>query len=70
MNSIHNFEWPSIGPFLLLTHELNVTHKTFRKDLPGLAHFLEHMLFTGTTKYPKEGGGGGLLVLEAFKVDT
>eukprot|EP00927_Polykrikos_kofoidii_P045069 TRINITY_DN3892_c0_g2_i1.p1 TRINITY_DN3892_c0_g2~~TRINITY_DN3892_c0_g2_i1.p1 ORF type:complete len:983 (+),score=151.68 TRINITY_DN3892_c0_g2_i1:148-3096(+) len=26
-----------------------------RKDLPGLAHFLEHMLFTGTTKYPKEG---------------
>lgn len=26
-----------------------------RKDLPGLAHFLEHMLFTGTAKYPKEG---------------
>eukprot|EP00928_Gymnodinium_smaydae_P021833 TRINITY_DN18548_c0_g1_i1.p1 TRINITY_DN18548_c0_g1~~TRINITY_DN18548_c0_g1_i1.p1 ORF type:complete len:1037 (+),score=242.92 TRINITY_DN18548_c0_g1_i1:244-3111(+) len=26
-----------------------------RKDLPGLAHFLEHMLFTGTKKYPKEG---------------
>jgi insulysin len=26
-----------------------------RKDLPGLAHFLEHMLFTGTNKYPKEG---------------
>mmetsp|Transcript_83765 Transcript_83765/g.200968 ORF Transcript_83765/g.200968 Transcript_83765/m.200968 type:complete len:993 (-) Transcript_83765:112-3090(-) len=26
-----------------------------RKDLPGLAHFLEHMLFTGTSKYPKEG---------------
>ncbi|CAK0816543.1 unnamed protein product [Prorocentrum cordatum] len=25
-----------------------------RKDLPGLAHFLEHMLFTGTKKYPKE----------------
>lgn len=57
---------------------INVTHKTFRKDLPGLAHFLEHMLFTGTTKYPKEGREGGgwkfmefvLLVLEAFKVDT
>ena len=27
------------------------------KDLPGLAHFLEHMLFTGTKKYPKEGQG-------------
>lgn len=26
-----------------------------RKDMPGLAHFLEHMLFTGTKKYPKEG---------------
>lgn len=26
-----------------------------RKDLPGLAHFLEHMLFTGTKKYPLEG---------------
>jgi len=26
-----------------------------RKDLAGLAHFLEHMLFTGSKKYPKEG---------------
>jgi len=26
-----------------------------KKDLPGLAHFLEHMLFTGTKKFPKEG---------------
>lgn len=24
------------------------------KDTPGLAHFLEHMLFLGTKKYPKE----------------
>ncbi|CAI9736365.1 insulin-degrading enzyme-like [Octopus vulgaris] len=24
------------------------------KDLPGLAHFCEHMLFLGTTKYPQE----------------
>ena len=24
------------------------------KDFPGLAHFLEHMLFMGTKKYPKE----------------
>ena len=23
------------------------------KDVPGLAHFLEHMLFMGTTKYPE-----------------
>eukprot|EP00299_Pterocystis_sp_00344_P020106 c9899_g1_i3.p1 GENE.c9899_g1_i3~~c9899_g1_i3.p1 ORF type:complete len:436 (-),score=106.58 c9899_g1_i3:173-1336(-) len=25
------------------------------EDLPGLAHFLEHMLFLGTEKYPDEG---------------
>jgi insulysin len=24
------------------------------KDLPGLAHFCEHMLFLGTIKYPEE----------------
>lgn len=24
------------------------------KDLPGLAHFCEHMLFLGTKKYPVE----------------
>jgi hypothetical protein len=24
------------------------------EELPGLAHFLEHMLFLGTTKYPRE----------------
>lgn len=24
------------------------------KDLPGLAHFCEHMLFLGTEKYPVE----------------
>lgn len=23
-------------------------------DIPGLAHFLEHLLFMGTTKYPEE----------------
>lgn len=23
-------------------------------DIPGLAHFLEHMLFMGTEKYPNE----------------
>ena len=26
------------------------------KDLPGLAHFIEHMLFLGTEKYPNESG--------------
>jgi insulysin len=26
------------------------------KDLPGLAHFLEHMIFMGTKKYPEENG--------------
>ena len=25
------------------------------EDIPGLAHFLEHMLFLGTEKYPQEG---------------
>lgn len=25
-------------------------------DVPGLAHFCEHMLFLGTRKYPEEGG--------------
>ena len=25
------------------------------KEIPGLAHFLEHMLFLGTKKYPEEG---------------
>lgn len=24
------------------------------KDLPGIAHFLEHMLFMGSKKYPEE----------------
>ena len=24
------------------------------EELPGLAHFLEHMLFMGTEKYPEE----------------
>ena len=42
----------------------------WRNDLAGLAHFLEHMLFTGTAKYPKEGvvfqrKGGDKLVPDA-----
>ena len=31
------------------------------KDCPGLAHFLEHMLFLGTRKYPDEGEYGRYL---------
>jgi insulysin len=31
------------------------------KDRPGLAHFLEHMLFLGTRKYPEEGEYGRFL---------
>ena len=31
------------------------------KDLPGLAHFLEHMLFLGTERYPDENEFGEFL---------
>lgn len=30
-------------------------------DLPGLAHFLEHLLFMGTKKYPEESEYGQFL---------
>ena len=34
---------------------MNVATGSFEdpKDFPGLAHFLEHMLFLGSSKYPK-----------------
>jgi len=34
---------------------MNVASGSFEdpKDFPGLAHFLEHMLFLGSSKYPK-----------------
>ena len=35
--------------------DVNVGHASDPADLPGLAHFLEHMLFLGTEKYPEEG---------------
>ncbi|KAJ8896493.1 hypothetical protein PR048_001837 [Dryococelus australis] len=34
--------------------DVNVGHLSDPKELPGLAHFLEHMLFLGTEKYPSE----------------
>ncbi|KAL7753560.1 metalloprotease [Sorochytrium milnesiophthora] len=34
--------------------DVNVGHLNDPDELPGLAHFLEHLLFMGTAKYPKE----------------
>ena len=34
--------------------DVQVGHFSDPADIPGLAHFLEHMLFLGTTKYPDE----------------
>lgn len=34
--------------------DVNVGHLNDPKELPGLAHFCEHMLFLGTKKYPSE----------------
>ncbi|KAG7381814.1 hypothetical protein PHYPSEUDO_005641 [Phytophthora pseudosyringae] len=34
--------------------DVHVGHQSDPEDLPGLAHFLEHMLFLGTAKYPDE----------------
>lgn len=33
---------------------MNVHVGSIHEDLPGLAHYLEHMLFMGTEKYPQE----------------
>ncbi|KAG9414885.1 hypothetical protein AC1031_008300 [Aphanomyces cochlioides] len=33
---------------------IQVGHQSDPADIPGLAHFLEHMLFLGTEKYPDE----------------
>ena len=35
--------------------DVAVGHASDPPELPGLAHFLEHMLFLGTEKYPDEG---------------
>ena len=34
--------------------DVHVGHLADPWELPGLAHFCEHMLFLGTTKYPEE----------------
>ncbi|KAL6071151.1 Pitrilysin [Balamuthia mandrillaris] len=41
--------------------DVHVGHFSDPVDLPGLAHFLEHMLFLGTEKYPDEDGFGAFL---------
>ncbi|KAK6638804.1 hypothetical protein RUM43_007073 [Polyplax serrata] len=33
---------------------VSIGHFSDPEDIPGLAHFCEHMLFLGTTKYPEE----------------
>jgi len=45
------------------------------KEYPGIAHFLEHMLFMGTKKYPKEGEYDSFIsehggVSNAYTADT
>jgi insulysin len=35
--------------------DVHVGHFSDPDDVAGLAHFLEHMLFLGTKKYPEEG---------------
>lgn len=34
--------------------DVNVGSMADPDDVPGLAHFLEHLLFMGTAKYPEE----------------
>ena len=34
--------------------DVRVGHLSDPPDIPGLAHFTEHMLFMGTDKYPNE----------------
>ena len=38
------------------TSYLGVGHYSDPDELPGLAHFLEHMVFMGSKKFPKENG--------------
>ncbi|KAK7485900.1 hypothetical protein BaRGS_00022895, partial [Batillaria attramentaria] len=34
--------------------DVNIGHMKDPRDIPGIAHFCEHMLFLGTEKYPEE----------------
>lgn len=43
---------------------VGVGHMSDPDNIPGLAHFLEHMLFLGTEKYPDAVSGGATLVIE------
>lgn len=40
---------------------VGVGHMSDPDEVPGLAHFLEHMLFLGTEKYPNEVSHAALL---------
>ena len=40
----------------VFTSFLGVGHYSDPDELPGLAHFLEHMVFMGSKKFPKENG--------------
>ena len=35
--------------------DVHVGHTSDPDEVPGIAHFCEHMLFLGTEKYPVEG---------------
>lgn len=36
------------------------------KDIPGLAHFLEHMVFMGSAKYPAENEFDSFIKVKQF----
>nr|KAG5698799.1 hypothetical protein BaRGS_032218 [Batillaria attramentaria] len=38
--------------------DVNIGHMKDPRDIPGIAHFCEHMLFLGTEKFLNEHGGG------------
>lgn len=47
-----------VCPKFLLSWQVAVGSYSDPDDIPGLAHFLEHMLFFGSEKYPEENGYG------------
>lgn len=43
--------------------DVNIGSMADPDDVPGLAHFLEHLLFMGTAKYPKENDYNKVLMI-------